>query len=764
MIAFLVLLVSLFLFYPKMFLVLQAPLSGDHGVQHFPWAYLLASHLKRLEIPFWTPEMQFGFPIAAESQIGIFYLPNLILYGLLPFRMAYSYMNLVHFLLSGMGMYTYAKKMKLSSISSFVAAFIFVFGAAYGGAYYNMTSLKTIAWLPSALCAFEYFYQDSSKKALALTAVLIGMSSVAGYLQIAVLTWTIFTLYCFLRIFLFRAPKAPPIPVSLAGLALSFSGALLIALPQLYLSYGLALQSNRVGLTEGYAYVGSLPPLALLTVVNPYAQAIFHHTSFYGGMFGFVLVLAACFSKQARHTELFKLWALIAAFACLLALGRWTPVYPLLIKMTRFYSFRVPAKFLVFTCFGFSLLAAIGFEQMWRAAKAKKALSGPLFRVYCGTLLLVSGLWLGAYALVRWGRPWALALGDWYIRKFIYLQPGHPHSLKIYADKLVSSLAHKENILRLDRPELLWIAATWLAGGIWIWAARKRMTPKWLFAGLIFLGADLFGASWFYIQYDLGSYKDYFSPSPIVAYLVSQKKTGRLGRLYGFSSFGGNLPLRPNADILYGIEDIGAYSPFVLSRYHETIGQFGSTNDSNYASIPSEEFVLRRLGLLSALHVSHILSDTKIDSPGLALRVYDPATRTYVYENARVRPGAFFVNKLSVMKDWSELKAVLMAEGFDPTENLLLETSEAQKAVLPEVTSGKPKFTTRLLAGNGGPEEWEITTDRGGFFVISRTMYPGWEAVLNGKSTPILKAYGLFQCVLLPGPGQYRLALSYHPF
>ena len=162
--AFLGILFLLFVFYPTLFLVRSAPLTGDHWEQHYPWAYLLSQSLHQGSLPFWTSLIQSGFPIAAESQIGIFYLPNLILYALLPFHTAYSYMNLIHFMLASWGTYAFARIIRLQPPGAFLAAVIFLFGAAFGGAYYNMTSLKTIAWFPLALFCFEQINQHLKKQ------------------------------------------------------------------------------------------------------------------------------------------------------------------------------------------------------------------------------------------------------------------------------------------------------------------------------------------------------------------------------------------------------------------------------------------------------------------------------------------------------------------------------------------------------------------------------------------------------------------------
>ena len=145
---------SLFVFYPDLFLAQSASLMGDHWEQHYPWAFLLDGYVKNFKLPFWTTAIHSGFPIAAEGQIGVFYLPNLLLHFLLPLNWAYSYRNVLHFALSGIATFFYGRQMGLRLPGALISALIFIFGSAYGGAFYNITSLETIAWFPLSLLFF----------------------------------------------------------------------------------------------------------------------------------------------------------------------------------------------------------------------------------------------------------------------------------------------------------------------------------------------------------------------------------------------------------------------------------------------------------------------------------------------------------------------------------------------------------------------------------------------------------------------------------
>jgi len=78
--------------------------------------------------------------------------------------------------------------MKLGAMPAFVAAIIFTLGSAYGGAYYNMTSLKTICWFPVALYLLERYLEGYKSRWLFGLAVVVGQSMVAGYVQMAAFT------------------------------------------------------------------------------------------------------------------------------------------------------------------------------------------------------------------------------------------------------------------------------------------------------------------------------------------------------------------------------------------------------------------------------------------------------------------------------------------------------------------------------------------------------------------------------------------------
>ncbi len=764
------LLFSLFIFYPELFFAKAASLIGDHWEQHYPWAYLMDEVLKQGKLPFWTPLIHCGFPIAAEGQIGVFYLPNLLLYLLLPFQWAYSYMNIFHFLVAAWSTYLYARVIKLSGESSFISAFIFTFGTAYGGAYYNITSLKTIAWFPLCLFLFEQYFISKKFRFIFFLALILSQLLIAGYLQVALLLFLIFGLYVVLRIFFFSETNLS-LKVRLKTLMIIAFGvllALLLAFPQIYLTFQLALKSNRVGLTEDYAYIGSMSPLALATFLIAMIQGFCRGNSLYGGVFSVILILFAVCSKKVRKEKLFKLWMWMVVISILLSLGRWSPLYVAIIKLTHFYSFRTPMKFLVFICFSLAILSGFGFEEALKGRnKPNPSLNSAVSKFYFAVVLFSIILFTVIYLFLTVLRSYAIQFGEWVIRSFVYGHIGRPHTFEEYTHKLNSFLDLFLTIYSFHYFWAVWTVIMIVISIVLISFIKLsgKFRSAWLVVGFLFLFSDLYNFAWFDIKKDFNSYSAISDHSPMIDRLVEEKNSGRLNRLYGFRKADDQLPLIPSVNMLYGIEDIGAYSPFIIKRYFETIGTFGNVNDSNAAYSPTSQYVLERLKLLSALGVSHILSKKPLDQSFLKLILHDDASDSYLYWNDQEHDKAFFVAKVESYSNWQDLKAKLLEPGFNPRETLLLERSEFQRIYLSDTSLTRAsKFKIKHEKQENDHEIWNIETEKAGFFVVMDSMYPGWHASVNGKKASIFYAYGLFRAVWLDGAGTYEIDFRFSPF
>ncbi|MFA5167166.1 MAG: hypothetical protein WC530_01400 [Candidatus Omnitrophota bacterium] len=756
------------IFYPGLVIAKQASLMGDHWEQHYPWAFLMAQSLKQGTEFFWTPLIQCGFPIVAESQMGLFYIPNLLLYAALPIEWAYAYMNLLHFYIAAVGTYLYARQVGINSWGAFVAAIVFVFGTGYGGAYYNITSLKTLSWFPWILYWSEKFIQIRRPRYLVFMAASLSFSILAGYLQIAVLMALVFLIWIILRVGVFNPEKMswPHCARLLLGTACAVVATLSIALPQIILTHELSLFSNRVNLSEAYAYVGSLSPFSILTIVFPKLQGIFRGNCLYSGIFAVVFVIASFFVASKGLRKMLWLWVVLCITSLFFALGQWSPLYVSLVKLTHFYSFRVPAKFLVFFCFGVAMLAGIGVHAIMEDLK-KNTIKKNAFADCCLSFALAAlALWGVTYFCLTRGRSWLESFGKWIVENFIYGKPGHPRRLESYLQTINAAVDAARGTMSFVDPWQIWAIVLIVLSCVWILFLRRTNRVVFLLPiAIIILLADLYVFAGADIKKDFDSYAHVMRPDPLVKMLLEEKNRGSLERVYGFRSENESLPLMPSVNMIYGIEDIGGYSPLIMRRYYETIGLFGNVNDSNSMNAPEVTFVLKRLPLLNALDVSHVLSKTVLEAPDLHLMFHDLVSDTYLYKNTGNHGRAYFVSNVVLFPDWFRLKEIFMAPGFDPQKTLLLEDTEMEE--LKDGFRLAPLSQARKIAREhhtGNSEHWTVEITGPGFFVLSNVMYPGWEARLNGRKVPILKAYGLFQAIWIPRPGTHSVELSYKPF
>ncbi len=751
------LLACLFIFYPDFFWAQSGFLVADHLWQHYPWAGLLWKSVHQFKLPFWTPLIQCGFPIAAESQIGVFYPINLLIYILLPLHWAHSYMNIIHFILSGWATYFYARQMGVKPLGSFISAFLFLFGASYGGAYYSIASLKTIAWFPLGLFLFERAYQKWKWHYFVYLPFTLSMTLIAGYMQVGILCLFIFAIYALLRIFIFPDVAKDDVTFRLKiclKLAVSMLLTLVLALPQIWLTYQLAMVSNRVGVVEDYAYVGSMFPGAIATVFFPHWNNIFRGNNLYMGIFSVFLILAAFDRRDSSLHKYLKLWCSIGIISLLMALGQWSPLYVAFIKLTHFYSFRTPCKFLIFICLSMALLGGLGFQKLWDDSQKYKILPQhkqltQRFLALCIFVIFSSGL---IFVVFKFGRDWVMKFGDWFIRSFFYGKAGHPHSFEIYHDRFGKYI---EQILGFFSPQpwTIWNAGMIFIGVVFSLCLKrlKKGIRIWLIAGFIFLFVDLYSFSYFTFKKGFGDYQSIEINSLVVRYLLKENEKGSVSRVFGFNYNWKLIPMMPSLNMLYGYADIGAYSPFVMKRYYETIGLMGNINDSNFPYWPTPEFVISHLNLFKLTGVSHILSLYRFTHGDLDLLIEDPNSSLYLYRFKPVRSKAFFVSQLDVRDDWEGVKKIVLDPNFDPFRALVIEKSEIGKLDNFINTKRRSNKNThfKIISEMLEPEfeRWRITAKSAGYFVVANSYYPGWRAWVNGKPVRILKAYGLFQAV-----------------
>jgi hypothetical protein len=248
--------------------------GGDTYRYFLPQKVVYADLLRRHELPVWNSFVGFGYPILGESQTGVFYPPNLVLYSLLPVNTAYNANFLLHYVLTFLFTWMYARAIGLASWGSGLAALVYTFGwfPPRSGLEW---AILTGAWLPAALWCCERFLQTRKTRfALGLSIVLC-VQLLAGHFNLAFLT--VLTLAAYVPLRLFVANRELPAESrsrakSLCGFSLAaLAAAGLLAAVQIAPTWQLMRLSQRVEQGPDHNLrSGAIPVWYLSQMVRPW--------------------------------------------------------------------------------------------------------------------------------------------------------------------------------------------------------------------------------------------------------------------------------------------------------------------------------------------------------------------------------------------------------------------------------------------------------------------------------------------------------------
>lgn len=363
----------------------RMPIGGD--VSGFSLGIMgeLGRAYRAGRLPTWNDLWGFGFPGLAESQMGVYYPPHVVLYSVLATEIAYTFSLVVHTLWGGLGAFWAARRFGASPV-----------GAALGGIAWAASGYFVIhlphqwgytvgAWMPWAWgLAWPLARGVGGRRgALALAAVL-AIQVLPGHFQLAFITQVSVVLMALYGLVDRQGGWGRTTRGGLLVLAAVVGVAPLAAL-QLVPTFRLAqlTRSHR-----DLAYLGEFAttPLHLISYIAP---GLFHgsplwrsvawvpfHTSpeehlTYIGLLPLVLALRGWIVGWRRDAGARALGCLAVA-SVLLSLGPYAPGFEYLVRLPGFGFFRGPARWGVATELALAILAAKGFDRLgdWPRGRA----------------------------------------------------------------------------------------------------------------------------------------------------------------------------------------------------------------------------------------------------------------------------------------------------------------------------------------------------------------------------------------------------------
>jgi hypothetical protein len=730
----------------------QALYWGTPFLQFTPWRFFAWQTLSQGHLPLWDPWVGMGAPLAANYQSALFYPPNWLL---IPFvawggaaGLAWGQTLLValHLIWAGIGMAWLVRRLGLGSLAQTVAGLAFSL-CGYLVARAGFFSINAAAaWLPwillfSDVAAPYGIFRRVERpqgnfllRSVPLT-VCMAMQLLAGHAQT---TWYTLLLLCVWVMFWGW----------LDGGWRRTGFALLRLLAPLLLAIGLAavqllptaeylLQSQRASAVDYSTVMNySFWPWRLLTLLAPDffgnpAQGNYWVTAdnywedaVYIGVLPFIMALAAVLRRRPRSEHGEKdttvgnlrplVWLLVAVvlISFLLALGRYTPLFPFLYRwVPTFDLFQAPARWTLWAEFALVILAAIGVET-WRQPAGRG-----LYWARLGTM--------GAFAVtVGAGLGWFL-LRD---LELTYVRATAIAGFWALGVGFLTLLAPQPDA---ERPAAAWHwgVALWVAGDLLLagWGLNPGASLE------LYRPASQNAAN----VRSLAAGERLYIPSDDIQNLMYQ-------RFFRFESFLPSEPLAnlrevflPDANLLDGVSEVNNFEPLLPGRYTRWMDQLDRLADPV------------RDAMLAFMDAGVIERVDPSSASGVSFQTIPRASRVYWFTCAHPAKGE--------MDAWGQVNAKYHRDGsVDPWVVLEGEIS-------PEVNCTSTKQTYfRIIGEYPGRIVLEGNATSTGYLMLSDVWYPGWKAQIDGRAAPILRADYLFQAILV-SPGTHQITFEYRP-
>jgi hypothetical protein len=388
----------------------KMPVGGDATAFSLGLMARCQRAIRSGEWPVWLDDWGFGFPGIAESQIGYYYPPHWLFYGLLPLELAYTVNLVAHLLWAMAGAVFAARVFGGSKRAAWFAGLVFGLNGFFLVHLPHHWSYTVGAWMPWAIgLAWKVTRCDRPFRPGCVLGLVLALQVLPGHFQLAFITQLGVGLVLAVGIAA-RATKARYRGKSFASAWWALTTALLLTMCQWAPTADLAVKAKN---NRTYEYLSGFAGTPV-HLVNYVAPLLFHrsplwrplawdpfHTSPeewqpYVGIVPLLLAFGAIWIGLRRSLEV-KVLALLAMVGLLLSLGPYIPGFAQYCQLPGFSFFRAPARWSLLSAFALSLLSAHGLDWVltgeWR--RIRMALVGMAFLVVawpCAVLGLIEAI------------------------------------------------------------------------------------------------------------------------------------------------------------------------------------------------------------------------------------------------------------------------------------------------------------------------------------------------------------------------------------
>ena len=731
----------------------------DRDLSFFYWPehLWLRGSLLSGELPLWDPYVAFGQSAIADPVRQILFFPTLPIRLLLPPVLGFNFLVLLPIVLAGSGAVFFFRR-HLSLVGASFAASIFSLAGPVVSTASSLNLSWSLALVPWILWAADALARAPSWRAVAAWSVLQGIQILAGEPLTAAVTGAVALAYV---VFAAGGRERPRLSKRL-GLALVAVGlgGLLVAVQLLPLfeatsrsaraqqELGELLALHPLALTEtiawpvfGERFPPAGQPNLWLRALNGGYPPLF--TSMYFGLGAVALaILGFCASRRDRWC---RFWVLLGFVATIMALGRYTPLYPALqALLPPLEAVRYPAKYFLPAVLATAALAGLGWDylQEQNRVSARRALPALVFVLFSGiVILLVNGLEEVALRLaseiagtLRVANPEVAApvllagVGRAALRLFVVgtvisvligISNWRYRSVLLFAVCFVDPLMVNTVVNPTLNAELL-------SEPPWVSSAREYPGDR------VYVGGRI---TWWTGMRDLDNV-----PRQQEARHAGVSEEALMAAYQTmFASFPSAWGFREGVSL-----DLTALWPYDYTHF---IVRFAGASRGE------------RTRLLGRTGTRYFLTNEPPNESACAivrLAGYPPLA---LYELTDSRPRVAISRGARVEPDVDKHFEQLFSESFDPGKEVLLFRDPP-----PAGAATSPQPIGAVILGESS-DDMEIQTylpADGGYLVIWDSFDPGWVAQVDGQNAPLVRGNGLFRAVRVSA-GDHCVRLVYRP-
>jgi len=360
----------------------------DTQLFYFPLAQWVAEQLKGGQFPLWLPGIFTGYPIFADGELGLAYLPQVLLLFALPTPEAMVWLRALHAFLAGAFTFWFLRTLRLEPLPALGGALVFAFGSFMTVQMHHENVVRSAVWLPAVLACFQRAIQARVGARvlmwIALGALSLAQSALGLHVQPVLMLALALAGYA-----VFRAVVGPRrVMPLLAALAVAVGGAGVAAVQWLPLGEWALVSSRRGGVAYEFGSAFAISPENLPTILFPFFFRLPDATTWwtlwqqwetelYVGIPTLALmVVGVLFSRRVELLYFVPL----AVVSLLIAMAHYAPLvnlHFLLWSVPGFSFLRAPGRFSYLVVFACACLAAFGLQALFaRRARLVVALGG----------------------------------------------------------------------------------------------------------------------------------------------------------------------------------------------------------------------------------------------------------------------------------------------------------------------------------------------------------------------------------------------------